>query len=109
MLEFRVEVQIECDMDKRPNHRRRLSTFNKSIGIIKDHGFYPIAVTQLYNEDTFVFKTSDEAIAAYESLENREDSILKAWWYGLEEFNETVSKYETRFPNTEVKVFWLDT
>lgn len=51
------------------NHNKELSYFQSSIDIIRHHGFNPIAVTQMYFEQVFVFKTDSEAEMAYELLE----------------------------------------
>jgi len=64
------------------NTNRTLESFNESLNIIKEHGFNPIAVAQMYFEDTFVFETEEEANKAHSKLENIEKSKVVGWWYG---------------------------
>jgi hypothetical protein len=52
-------------MDKIDNHHRKLEDFSYELEIIRKNGFKPIAVTQMYLEDTFVFKTKKEANNAF--------------------------------------------
>ena len=43
------------------NHKRPIEAFVEQIQILRDHGFRPIAVSQMICEDVFVFETEDEA------------------------------------------------
>ena len=43
------------------NHDRPLSDFQDDINKLKASGYNPIAVSQMYFEDTFVFETNEEA------------------------------------------------
>lgn len=58
------------------NHGQSLSDFEESMDKIRNAGFNPIAVSQLYLEDTFVFETNEEASNAYKKLERDEN---KSW------------------------------
>lgn len=89
------------------NHNRTLSSFEEQLSIIKEHGFNPIAVSQLYLEDTFVFKTNKEAKEAFNMLENIEESKLVGWWYGKKEFEKVVDEYEKEDPEYKVLIYWL--
>jgi len=86
------------------NHNKELSYFQSSIDIIRHHGFNPIAVTQMYFEQVFVFKTDSEAEMAYELLEVQLEEVA-GWWYEKEEFIREVEQYEKNV--SMVKVFWL--
>jgi hypothetical protein len=95
------------------NHDRTLSDFQNSIDIIIKAGFKPIAVTQMYLEDTFVFKTSEEANKAYKTLErgDNEKFIGKVvgWWYGEDDFKKTVEEYETENNGySKVKIYYIN-
>jgi hypothetical protein len=91
------------------NHKRSLDTFQEQIEIVKNAGFNPIAVTQLYFEDTFVFETADEANRAYKALEDCEDTKVVGWWYGKEDFEKTVAEYEAKSSGEwKVLVYWID-
>lgn len=96
-------------MDKY-NHNRSLSEFQEKIDKLKFNGFYPIAVTQLYLEDTFVFGSTETALKAYHTFERDEQNKfigkIVGWWYGRKEFIETVKEYETE--HSKVLIHWLD-
>ncbi len=86
---------------------RELSSFEDDINILKEHGFNPIAVTQLMFEETYVFETEEEAIKAHATLENCDNRLLCGWWYGRDYFMETVNDYEKENPDCRVKILWL--
>lgn len=91
------------------NHNRPLKDFQKSIDIIKKEGFNPIAVSQLYFEDTFVFETSEEGLKGYNLLEKDHKLRVVGWWYGKEEFLKTVEEYETENNGfSKVLIHWLN-
>lgn len=64
-----------------------------SLDHLRDNGFNPIAITQMYLEETFVFNTKEEADKGFELLE-RGKSLVTGWWYEKEEFLATYKKYE---------------
>ena len=86
------------------NHDKELSDSQAAIDIIRHHGFEPIAVTQMYFEEVFVFKIDSEAQMAYELLEVQLEEVT-GWWYEKEEFMSEVEQYEKN--GSMVKVFWL--
>jgi len=91
------------------NHDREVKDFQEQINIIKNAGFNPIAVSQMYFEDTFVFEKSDEANKAYKELEDSEDTKVLGWWYGKEDFEKAVKEYENENDEyIKVRVHWLD-
>lgn len=96
----------------RYNHDRPLSDFEPQLKILREHGFTPIAVTQMLLEDTFVFKTSKEAKEAYNKLEKDQEDITKmviGWYYGKKEFLKEVKRYETDNEGfSKVLVYWLE-
>ena len=81
---------------KNYNHNRPLESFQKELKIIKENGFYPIAVTQMYFEDVYVFETSEEAKSAYEYLE--EEFLNKVSGYN---FREILEEYCQLIDNNE--------
>lgn len=94
------------------NHDRLLSDFDQQLSLIRDAGFKPIAVSQIYLEDTFVFKTPEEAESAYRILERdtKEKWIGKVvgWWHGEQDFKREVEKYERENDGySKVLVHWL--
>lgn len=95
----------------RYNHHRPLKDFKKDIEIIRNAGFKPIAVTQMYFEDTFVFETDEEADEAYTKLERDENGnemdLVCGWWHGKEDFKKEVEKYESKEGASKVKIYWL--
>lgn len=89
------------------NHNRPLEDFQESLKIIKEHGFNPIGVSQIYFEDTFIFETEQEATKAYETLELIEEPKVLAFWYGKENFLQEVDEYETFDNSSKVLIYWL--
>lgn len=95
------------------NHKRPLSDFCGALCEIQMAGFNPIAVTQLYFEDTFVFSTDVEALNAYKEMEENKArpryKRVVGWWLGLKDFKESVRIYETMssFAPIKVKIYWL--
>jgi hypothetical protein len=94
------------------NHDRMLSEFQSNIDKLKENGFNPIAVSQMYFEDTFVFETEKEAKKAYQQFETDENEKwigdISGWWYGKEDFIKTVKEYETENDGySKVLIHWL--
>ncbi len=89
-------------MEKIFNHNRTLDSLSEYVDRIRELGFNPIAVTQLYCEETFVFETASEAEEAYLSFGQE----AFGWWYGKEEFKTAVENYE-RKTQTKVLIYWL--
>jgi hypothetical protein len=89
------------------NHNQKVLDFQDDINIILKAGFKPIAVSQLYLEDTFVFETSAEAKSAYNLLENSSSPKLFGWWYGKKDFLKTVEEYENEY-KIKVLIHWLN-
>jgi hypothetical protein len=89
------------------NHNRELSDFQEEINLIKKKGFKPIAVTQMYLEDVFVFETDKEANLAYQALEKCKSPKVIGWWYGKDVFIKNVEVYQNEYEK-KVKIFWLD-
>lgn len=94
------------------NHDRTLSDFQSNIDKLKENGFNPIAVSQMYFEDTFVFETEEEAKKAFQQFEIDENEKwigdISGWWYGKEDFLKTVKEYETENDGySKVLIHWL--
>ncbi len=81
----------------RYNHDKTISDFQKEIDKLRANGYNPIAVSQMYLEDVFVFETDEEATNAYRQFERDEEWIgnIDGWWFSKEEFTQEVNKYET--------------
>lgn len=75
------------------NHNRPLASFEDVLAIVKQHGFKPIAVSQIYMEDAFIFETEQESKLAYNTLKN----IVEAWWYSKENFTKACDDYKQKF------------
>ena len=94
------------------NHNRPLSDFQNDINKLKANGYNPIAVSQMYFEDTFVFETKEEATMAYRQFERDEEEKwigeIVGWWYSKEDFEKTVKEYETENDGySKVLTHWL--
>lgn len=84
------------EVQEKFNHNRPLSDFEESINVLRKHGFNPIAASQLFMEDTFVFESKEEATKAYNLLEI-EKKVLKGWFYSKSAFEKEVVSYEDDF------------
>jgi hypothetical protein len=92
------------------NHYTELSEFDDDLKILREHGYSPIAVSQLYFEFTFVFNTKEEATRAYRQFERDKDECwigeIASWWYSKKDFLKKVEKYESD-KEYKVKIYWL--
>jgi hypothetical protein len=88
------------------NHNRALSAFQEQIDLLRSKGFAPIAVSQIFFEDTFVFETSEEAHKAFELCECSNNEII-GFWYGKSEFLAAVEDYEKNDENYKVRIHWI--
>lgn len=77
---------------------------------IQAAGFNPIAITVMICEETFVFETEAEAIAAHKAMDTNE-----GWWYGLDgkyPWKKTWEDYvRDHYEGDETKaskVYWLN-
>lgn len=68
--------------------KKRYESVKPDIMKMKDSGFKPLFYSVMLCEDTFVFRTSEEASLAYEKFEKDYDGeeSISGWWYGIEEF-----------------------
>lgn len=93
------------------NHNKDFEFLQDDIYLIVSNGYKPIAVTQIYMEDTFVFETEEEAKRAYHQFEKSESGQrigeIIGWWYGKEQFLETVKEYEEEYKE-KVLIYWLN-
>lgn len=103
-----MENNLQSDVQNY-NHNRPLESFSIELEIIRENGFVPIAVSQIYFEDTFVFETHEEATKAYEMLEEDETLPYRCfgWWYGKQEFLKEVLDYESKEGASKVLIHWL--
>lgn len=71
--------------------------YQRSLNILKNHGFNPIAATTIYCEDIFCFRTEKEATKAFKKFENKvnnEHENISGYWYGKRSFLKLVKEYE---------------
>lgn len=97
----------------KPNHKKTIEDFLDYIEALQIEGFNPIAVTQMYFENTFVFETSEEAKKAYHTFEVSEDGKeirrIVGWFYGKDHFIQAVDQYNKDSEGySEVLVYWLE-
>jgi hypothetical protein len=72
---------------------------NIYVKIMISYGYRPVAIT-IYNlEETFIFKTKEEAKKCYEELEV-EKKLVQGWFYGEEEFEIYRKEYEDEYKIT---------
>jgi len=84
----------------------QLTKMLKDVEILRQHGFNPIAVTTMMCEDTFVFKTQEEAERGFKEME-QEQRLVIGWWYGYRQFLKSMDDYEEQFESRPV-IHWLD-
>lgn len=89
------------------NHKRPFTSFSESIKKLRENGHNPIAVTQLYCEETFVFETEEEAKSALLVFNDSEHECYYGWWQGKVEFMRVVEEYEFVYPDTKILIYWL--
>lgn len=69
-------------------------------------GFKPIGITIMICEETFIFKSKQEASAAAEKF------LPEGWWYEFSEWIEERNKYVKKFykgdEDLAPTVYWLD-
>ena len=95
------------DSHRNPALGLRVARFSEDLETIRKAGFNPIAVSQLYFEDTFVFKTKSEAKRAFNLLEKKKPSKVVGWWYGAVDFMKTVADYEADSEDYKVLIHYL--
>lgn len=52
------------------------------------NGFYPVAITSFYLEETFIFRTKKEANEAYKKMEKELGGVV-GWWYSEKDFQKS--------------------
>lgn len=88
------------------NHNRTLDSFSESIKKLRENGHNPIAVTQMYCEETFIFETDEEAKTALLLFNDSEGKCFYGWWHGREDFMKVVEEYEFVYPD-KILIYWL--
>ena len=81
-----------------------------SLAILKKHGFYPVAITSFYLEETFIFHTKKEANEAYKKLEKELGEVV-GWWYSEKDFQKELEesmKEGEYYENGHPKIYRLD-
>ena len=70
---------------------------------MNDAGHFPIGLTTMICEETFIFKTEKEADKACES------GVLgnEGWFYGKKAFKKALEQYEKDM-GYKNEIFWLD-
>ena len=74
-----------------------------SLKLLNDAGHFPIGITTMMCEETFIFKTEKEADKACES------GVLgnEGWFYGKKAFKKALEQYEKDM-GYKNEIFWLD-
>ena len=73
-----------------------------SLKVLNEAGFFPIGITYMSGEETFIFKDSEKANEAWESHLLGWDG----WWYGEREFKEVRKEYEDEW-QVKLNVTWF--
>ena len=74
-----------------------------SLKLLNDAGHFPIGITIMMCEETFIFNTEKEADKACESGVLGNDG----WFYGKRNFQKDLDKYEKDM-GYKNEIFWLD-
>lgn len=108
---FWSEIQFECEMMW---HALHSNEYRKDIWLLKHlflfriFGYKPIMIGTYFGEDTFVFKTQEEANRAFEFFERgsaipvdgiEDDNKLPpykgwmcGWWYGIDDLKDELKR-----------------
>ncbi len=81
-----------------------------SLITLNKHGFYPVAVTSFYLEETFIFRTKKEANEAYKKLEKKLH-LVSGWWYSEKDFQKELEdsmKEGEYYEQGHPKIYRLD-
>ena len=72
------------------------------LDILNKAGHFPIGITEMAGEETFIFRTEKEAKKAWQSrtLGNA------GWFYGIKSFRKE-KKWWEELTNRELKVYWI--
>ena len=73
-----------------------------SIKLLNDKGHFPIGITRMMSEETFIFRTEREATKAWKSR----TLGYEGWFYGIESFRKEKKEYEEQM-ETKLKIYWL--
>lgn len=87
--------------------KKGFDRYKKMIKIIQKYGFNIIGVCDYACEYTFIFETNEEAIAAYNMLENIPKPKVSGWWYSKEELLHDLRAEKIKY-DTEVKIYWIE-
>lgn len=82
---------------------------SRSLILLREQGFKPIGITSFYLEETFIFKTKKEAIAAFKKME-RELRTVVGWFYGKKDFEKKLIKATQEgeyYSEGHSKIYWL--
>ena len=77
---------------------------------LEKHGFYPVAITSSYLEETFIFRTKKEANEAYKKMEKELGEVV-GWWYSEKDFQkelEDSTKEGEYYEHGHPKIYRLD-
>lgn len=73
-----------------------------SLKLLNDAGYFPIGITTMMGEETFIFKTETEANEAWESHVLGYDG----WFYGEYSFKLAQEEYEKDL-GFKLNIYWL--
>jgi hypothetical protein len=112
------DFQFQCKMmwhDLHSDEYRKDKWILKHLFLFKLFGFKPIMLGSYFGEDTFVFKTEEEAIKGFEFFERgnkipkegieEEDKLPKyrnwitGWWYSKDSLIKELEKIKTDYPD----------
>ena len=74
-----------------------------SLKLLNDAGHFPIGITTMMCEETFIFNTEKEATKAWKSGVLGNDG----WFYGKRNFQKDLDKYEKDM-GYKNEIFWID-
>ena len=74
-----------------------------SLKLLNDAGHFPIGITTMMCEETFIFNTEKEATKAWKSGVLGNDG----WFYGKKSFKKALEQYEKDM-GYKNEIFWLD-
>jgi hypothetical protein len=100
---------IQYNSEGLTDHSTYGKSSSKSIQVLKQFGFKPIAITVMMCEETFIFETEEEALRAHDEFEHhpKHNIVIQGWWYGREDFKKSVEEYIEKFQSSPV-IYWIN-
>jgi len=95
----------------------KINHYNNILKILYKYNHYPIGITTMMCEDTFIFDSKEEASKGFKEMESNERiakgvNCVQGWWYGKSEWpkvrEEYIEKAYDREEDDAPSVHWIE-